>query len=122
VSGTCRGLWKSLELTKRDEHRAKRIVATKVAETTGLVEEARLLLARGPVAAISDEDIGREKRDTKLQYLGFLSRYEETKEQKEAAETYRLVVTTEEEFLRFIKKWAAWVAKFRGDMDLSEAA
>jgi len=26
-------------------------------KTTGLVEEARLLLARGPVAAISDEDI-----------------------------------------------------------------
>lgn len=50
-------LWKSLELTKKDEQRAKRVVATKVVETSGLVEEARSLLARGPLSAISDEDI-----------------------------------------------------------------
>lgn len=49
-------LWKSLELTKKDEQRAKRIVAIKVAETTGLIEEARSLLARGPLSVISDED------------------------------------------------------------------
>jgi hypothetical protein len=50
-------IWKTLELAKKDEQRAKRIVATKVAEVTGLVEEARSLLARGPLSSISDEDI-----------------------------------------------------------------
>ncbi|MBR1154383.1 hypothetical protein [Bradyrhizobium sp. JYMT SZCCT0428] len=50
-------IWKSLELTKKDEQRAKRAVAAKIAETTSLIDEARLLLARGPVAAIGDEDI-----------------------------------------------------------------
>jgi hypothetical protein len=73
-------LWKSLELTKKDEQRAKRIVATKVAETAGLIEEARLLLARGPVAAISDEDIAaiaarvhadRLAHDEQLRLQGF---------------------------------------------------
>ncbi|WP_161849326.1 hypothetical protein [Bradyrhizobium sp. CCBAU 051011] len=50
-------LWKSLGLTKKEEQRAKRIVAAKVAETTGLIKEARSLLARGPLSAMSDEDI-----------------------------------------------------------------
>jgi hypothetical protein len=50
-------LRKSLGLTKKEEQRAKRIVAAKVAETTGLIKEARSLLARGPLSAMSDEDI-----------------------------------------------------------------
>jgi hypothetical protein len=98
----------------------------------------RNALAHGNIVYLNSD--GREKRDTKLQYLGFLSRYEEkpndlclapccenirnnlTLEGQPAEETYRLVVTTEEEFLRFIKKWAAWVAKFREDKDFSQAA
>jgi hypothetical protein len=48
---------------------------------------------------------GHEERDTKLQYLGFISRYEETAKEKEAAETYRLVTTTEDTFLAFVKRW-----------------
>ncbi|WP_051462590.1 site-specific integrase [Bradyrhizobium sp. URHA0013] len=50
-------IWKSLKLAKKDEQRAKRAVATRIAETTSLIDEARLLLARGPAAGISDEDI-----------------------------------------------------------------
>lgn len=50
-------IWKSLELAKKDDQRAKRAVAARIAETTSLIDEARLLLARGPVSAISDEDI-----------------------------------------------------------------
>jgi hypothetical protein len=80
----------------------------------------RNALAHGNIVYLNSD--GKEKRNTKLQYLGFLSRYEETEEQKKLAETYRLVVTTEEEFLRFIKKWAAWVATFHDDTDLSQAA
>jgi hypothetical protein len=38
--------------------------------------------------------------------LAFLSRYEETGEERDAQETYRLVVTTEENFLHFVKAWA----------------
>jgi hypothetical protein len=80
----------------------------------------RNALAHGNIVYLNED--GREQRNTKLQYLGFLSRYEETAEQKKLTETYRIVVTTEEEFLRFIKKWAGWVATFRGDTDLSQAA
>jgi hypothetical protein len=50
-------IWKSLELAKKDEQRAKRAVAARIAQTTSLIDEARVLLARGPVAGISDEDI-----------------------------------------------------------------
>ncbi|MEH2594945.1 hypothetical protein V1278_001858 [Bradyrhizobium sp. AZCC 1577] len=50
-------IWKSLELTKKDEQRAKRAVAARIAEAASLIDEARLVLARGPVAEISDEDI-----------------------------------------------------------------
>ncbi|MEH2594950.1 hypothetical protein V1278_001863 [Bradyrhizobium sp. AZCC 1577] len=95
----------------------------------------RNALAHGNIVYLNAE--GRETRNTELRYLGFLSRYEErpndlclapcceeirkTAEVQPAEETYRLVVTTEEEFLRFLKKWAAWVARFR-DEDLSQAA
>jgi len=67
-------------------------------------------------------ECGFEERNTKLQFLGFLSRYEEMEEQKAKAETYRLVTTTEDEFLRFVKLWAKWISKFQGDDRLSEAA
>jgi hypothetical protein len=50
-------LWKSLELTKKDEQRAKRVVAAKVAEASGLIDDARMLLARGPQSSISAQDI-----------------------------------------------------------------
>ena len=43
-------------------------------------------------------------------------------EQKAKAETYRLVTTTEDEFLHFVKLWAKWISKFQGDDRLSEAA
>ena len=65
---------------------------------------------------------GFEQRDTRLQFLGFLSRYEEGEEQKKKAETYRLVTMTEDEFLRFVKLWAKWVSRFRDDNRITEAA
>jgi len=67
-------------------------------------------------------ECGFEERNTKLQFLGFLSRYEEMEEQKAKAETYRLVTTTEDEFLRFVKLWAKWISQFQGDDLLSDAA
>jgi len=76
--------------------------------------------AHGNIVYLNES--GFEERGTKLQFLGFLSRYEETEEQKVKAETYRLVATTEDEFLRFVKLWAKWVSRFQGDTLLSEAA
>lgn len=55
-----------------------------------------------------DKD-GREREGTEVHYLAFLSRYEETREQQEKSETYRMVATTEDEFLRFVKGWAMWL-------------
>ena len=80
----------------------------------------RNALAHGNIVYLNER--GFEERDTKLQFLGFLSRYEETEEQKAKVETYRLVTTTEDEFLRFVKLWAKWISQFQGDDLLSDAA
>ena len=68
-----------------------------------------------------DED-GFETKGARVQFLAFLSRYEETKEQQDMAETYRLVVTTEEGFLSFVKAWAAWLDRIQADQAIMEAA
>lgn len=80
----------------------------------------RNALAHGNIVYLNKD--GFERRDTKLQFLGFLSRYEESPEDRAKLETYRLVTTTEDEFLRFVKLWAKWVSKFHDDNRLSEAA
>lgn len=78
----------------------------------------RNALAHGNIVYLNES--GFEQHGTKLQFLGFLSRYEETDEDREKSETYRLVTTPEDEFLRFVKLWAKWVTKFKGDDQLSE--
>jgi len=80
----------------------------------------RNALAHGNIVYLNER--GFEERDTKLNFLGFLSRYEEKEEQKAKAETYRLVTTTEDEFLRFVKLWAKWISQFQDDKLLREAA
>jgi len=80
----------------------------------------RNALAHGNVIYLNSD--GLELRNSELQYLGFLSRYEETPEQQTISSTYRLLVATDECFLQFIKAWARWVASFRLDAALSEAA
>jgi hypothetical protein len=55
-------------------------------------------------------------------YMAFLSRYEETEAQRKSATTYRVVVTAEDEFLRFVKAWASWVGSFPLDSSVLEAA
>lgn len=68
----------------------------------------RNALAHGNIVYLNGD--GREVAGTRVEYLAFLSRYEESPERREAAETYRLVVTTEGEFLRFLKAWASWLS------------
>jgi hypothetical protein len=79
----------------------------------------RNALAHGNIVYLNER--GFEQRDTKLQFLGLLGRCE-AKEQQKQSETYHLVTTTENEFLCFVKLWAKWVSKFRGDNRLLEAA
>jgi hypothetical protein len=67
----------------------------------------RNALAHGNVIYL-DAD-GREREGAELHYLAFLSRYEEGAEAQANAETYRLIATTEDDFLRFIKLWAKWI-------------
>jgi hypothetical protein len=80
----------------------------------------RNALSHGNVVYLDAE--GHEERGAEVQYLGFLSRYEESDEQKKVAETYRLVATTEDTFLAFVKAWAIWISKFSRNTDLIEAA
>lgn len=80
----------------------------------------RNALAHGNVVYLDKN--GMESAGAVVRYLGFLSRYEENKEQRDNAETYRLVTTTEEGFLAFVKAWAAWLAKFGFDDKLYAAA
>ena len=82
----------------------------------------RNALAHGNVIYL-DKD-GFETIGATVQYLAFLSRYEETAEQREHSETYRLVATTEESFLAFVKCWANWLNALPPDVRLvfSDAA
>jgi hypothetical protein len=65
---------------------------------------------------------GQEIAGNQMIYMAFLSRYEENPEQRQLAKTYRLVITTEEAFLQFIKSWAAWIGSFDLDKRLATAA
>ena len=80
----------------------------------------RNALAHGNVVFL-DRD-GFENRDAEVHFLAFLSRYEETEEQRKKSETYRLVATTEESFLSFVKAWAKWLSQFEADKRLFAAA
>ena len=55
-------------------------------------------------------------------YMAFLSRYEETVEQREQGETYRVVIATEEAFLHFVKSWVEWIGGLDLDRRLAPAA
>ena len=88
----------------------------KIGEVLRVVRNA---LAHGNVVYLDEH--GYEQHGETVQYLAFLSRYEENEEQRNKSETYRLVATTEEEFLTFIKCWANWLQKFPADSCLYSA-
>ncbi len=68
----------------------------------------RNALAHGNIVYL--DELGLETAGARVQHIAFLSRYEETQEQREAAETYRLVTVRETDFLPFVRAWALWVA------------
>ncbi|MGX5799648.1 hypothetical protein ACWGS9_00175 [Bradyrhizobium sp. Arg314] len=80
----------------------------------------RNALAHGNVIYL-DKD-GREIAGNQMVYMAFLSRYEETEDERAKAETYRVVVTTEEAFLHFVKSWAHWIGTLALDRRVAKAA
>ncbi len=85
-----------------------------------VIRVLRNALAHGNVIYLDQEF--RENSSKRMIYMAFLSRYEETEEQRAISETYRLVLTDEEEFLKFVKCWASWIGRLGDDGVVSEAA
>ena len=75
-----------------------------------VIRVLRNALAHGIVIYLDKER--REMAGNRMAYMAFLSRYEETEEQRAHAETYRVVVTSESNFLSFVKAWATWIGRF----------
>jgi hypothetical protein len=85
-----------------------------------VIRVLRNALAHGNVIYLDREF--RETPGEQMVYMAFLSRYEETHEHRTTSETYRLVVTGEEEFLNFVKCWASWIGTLDDDGAVSKAA
>ena len=85
-----------------------------------VIRVLRNALAHGNIIYLDKND--REIAGHRMMSMAFLSRYEETDEQRKQATTYRVVVTSEDEFLRFVKAWAGWVSSFRLDATVLDAA
>lgn len=67
----------------------------------------RNALAHGNIVYLDAK--GSETEGARVQHIAFLSRFEESEEQRAAAETYRLVTVREADFLPFVRTWAHWV-------------
>lgn len=80
----------------------------------------RNALAHGNIIYLDKN--GQEIAGNQMFYMAFLSRYEETAAQREQAETYRVVIATEEAFLQFVKSWAEWIGSLDLDRRLAAAA
>jgi hypothetical protein len=77
------------------DERANTIKSRRAGEVIRLLRNA---LAHGNIIYLDKN--GREIAGNRLVYMAFLSRYEKTQEQRRQAETYRVLVTTEEAFLQ----------------------
>ncbi len=96
---------------------ANTIQARKAGEVLRVLRNA---LAHGNIIYLDEE--GQEKPGNQMVYMAFLSRYEETAGQREQGETYRVVITTEEAFLQFVKSWAVWIGGLDLDRRVAAAA
>jgi hypothetical protein len=85
-----------------------------------VIRVLRNALAHGNIIYLDKEF--RENSGQQMAYMAFLSRYEDNEEQRANSETYRLVVTGEENFLNFVKCWAYWIGNLADDGAVSEAA
>ncbi|MGO6849050.1 hypothetical protein EHI47_27265 [Rhizobium leguminosarum] len=96
---------------------ANTIQTRKASEVLRVLRNA---LAHGNIIYLDKN--GQEIAQNRMVYMAFLSRYEETPEQRELSETYRVVVVTEEAFLHFVKSWARWISHLDLDRRLAKAA
>ena len=78
----------------------------------------RNALAHGNIIYLDKDD--REIAGNAMVSMAFLSRYEA--ERLEQDQTYRVLVTTEDGFIQFVKAWAEWVSRFPLDARVVEAA
>lgn len=95
---------------------ANTIQTRKASEVLRVLRNA---LAHGNIIYLDKK--GQEIAGNRMVYMAFLSRYEETEAQREQAETYRVVIATEEAFLQFVKSWAEWIGSFDLDQRLTAA-
>jgi len=77
--------------------------------TENVLRVIRNALAHGNIVYLNSN--GEEICDEQVYFFAFLSRYEESQEQKDESETYRIIITKVDEFLRFTKLWAKWISK-----------
>jgi hypothetical protein len=85
-----------------------------------LLRVLRNALSHGNIVYLNSSSL--EVPGSRVEKLAFLSRYEEGPDQQEKLETYRLVVTSDETFIAFLRDWATWLTSFPYDARLSEAA
>lgn len=96
---------------------ADTIQSRKASEVLRVLRNA---LAHGNIIYLNKD--GQEIAGNRMVYMAFLSRYEESPEQREEGETYRVVITTEEAFLHFVKCWAEWIGGLALDRRVASAA
>lgn len=82
-----------------------------------VVRLVRNALSHGNVIYLDEN--AREIADNRMVYMAFLTRYPDP---KDAPETYRLLVTKEDDFLHFVKRWALWIAQLDSGNDIVGAA
>jgi hypothetical protein len=106
----------------RDEHGRHPLAteANTIAQrhASQVIRVLRNALAHGNIIYL-DKD-GREIAGNVMVYMAFLSRYED--ERLEQRHTYRVLVTTEDAFIQFVKAWAGWVSQFPLNDRVAEAA
>ena len=80
----------------------------------------RNALAHGNIVYLNEQ--WGEEENRPIGWLAFISRYEETSDEREAAETYRVVAAKPDEFLRFVRLWAEWLEKQWPEQELRAAS
>ena len=100
-----------------------------------VIRVIRNALAHGNIIYL--DETGFEREGAQVQYLAFISRYDDPietcpdcgRKRERIVEgvggerpTHRVVTVTEEGFLAFLRFWASWLQQFKGDWGIREAA
>ena len=99
------------------KHAANIVEAKPVTEILRILRNA---LAHGNIIYLNKN--GREVPGERMEFIAFLSRYEETEAQRNVMETYRVLIIPEMDFLTFVKQWAGWIVAIPRDQQIVEVA